>query len=224
MAASKTSLVTACVLIVAAGAFAYFLRYSRVMPDRGPDFSQIPLVLGQWEGEERRFGEITYDVLGADTTTYRVYFDPQGRKMFLFLAYFKSQKYGGQIHSPRHCLPGGGWTIESHERRELDGPEGRPAIPVNLLKVTHGNYVEYMWYWFVTRGGVNPSEYGLKLDLVLNSLQLKPTDAVFVRFNLETADGPAETEKICREFAALLMKYLDAALPFGPAGDNKSDG
>ena len=223
MAKSKKSLAAACILILLVGAFAYFLRYSRVQPDQGPDFSQIPYQLGRWEGVEQRFGEITYDVLAADTTTYRVYHDPDGRKMYLFIAYFKSQKYGGQIHSPRHCLPGGGWTIQSHENRILTGPGGTPEISVNLLKVTHDRYAEYMWYWFVTRGGVNPSEYGLKLDLVLNSLQLRPTDAVFVRFNLETDEDPANTEKIGREFAAELLKYLEYALPFGAVGES-SDG
>lgn len=223
MAASKTSLAAACILIVLAGAFSYFLRYSRVQPEQGPDFSQIPYQLGRWTGTEQRFGEFAYDVLGADTTTYRIYRDAYGRQVYLFIAYFKSQKYGGQIHSPRHCLPGGGWTIQAHEDRVLAGPGGAPEVPVNLLKVTHEAYAEYMWYWFVTRGGVNPSEYGLKLDLVFNSLRLQPTDAVFIRFNTLTDEDPAETEKIGREFAAELLRYLEYALPFGAVGE-KRDG
>jgi len=217
VATSKKAIIAACVLIVLSGAFCYFLRYSRVEPDRAPDFSLIPYQLGEWVGEERRFADFTYDILQADTTTYRVYQDPEGREMLLFIAYFSSQKYGGQIHSPRHCLPGGGWTIQSRTDRTLKGPGATPEIPANLMKITLDNYTEYMWYWFVTRRGVNPSEYGLKLDLVLNSLALRSTDAVFVRFNMITEDDPAETEKIGEAFAAELMRYLDAALPFGPS-------
>jgi EpsI family protein len=221
VATTKKPLIAAGVLILLVGAFAYFLRYSRVQPDRGPDFAQIPYQLGQWTGVEQRFGEITYDVLAADTTTYRVYRDPAGRTLYLFIAYFKSQKYGGQIHSPRHCLPGSGWAIESREERMLAGLPGTGEIPVNLLKISQDQYTEYMWYWFVTRGGVNPSEYGLKLDLMLNSVQLRPTDAVFVRFNTFIDDDPAVAEQIGRDFAARLLPYLELALPFGATGERR---
>ncbi len=213
MANAKKSFIAAVVLIVLAGSFAYFLRYSRVRPDHGPDFALIPMQLGKWEAEEKRFADYAYDVLGADTTTYRVYRDGEGREIFLFIGYFGSQKYGGQIHSPRHCLPGGGWTITSREKRVID--EG---LPVNLMKITLDPYTQLMWYWFETRGGSTRSEYGLKLDLVINSLQLKPTDAAFIRINLITEETPEETERIGEAFATELLKYLDVALPFTDRG------
>ncbi len=91
----------------------------------------------------------------------------------------------------------------------------REPFPVNLMKIAQGDVVEYMWYWFTTRSGVNPSEYGLKLDLVFNSLRLKPTDAAFIRLGILTEEDQAVTERIGEEFAAELLKYLDDALPFG---------
>lgn len=216
MAAPKKTFIAACIVILAAGGFSYILRYSRLEPDRGPDFSLIPYQLGTWRGEELRFADYTYEVLQADTTTYRVYRDPAGHEMFLFIAYFRSQKYGGQIHSPRHCLPGGGWEIHSREDRVLRG-DGGPHVQVNLMKIVQNDLAEYMWYWFETRGGPNASEYGLKLDLVFNSLRLKPTDAAFIRFNMMTAGDPAQTERIGQQFADELLKYIGRALPFGVA-------
>ena len=216
VATPKKSLVAACALILLAGAFSYFLRYLRVQPDCGPDFSKIPYELGRWQGEEQRFQDYAYDVLSADTTTYRVYRDSEGRRISLFIAYFKSQKYGGQIHSPRHCLPGSGWSIVSREQQILDGGAGMPQVAANLMKIVREDYAEYMWYWFETRNGVNSSEYGLKLDLVFNSLFLRPTDAAFIRFGLTTSEAPAVAERIGAEFAAELLQYLDDALPFNP--------
>jgi len=217
VAKPKKSFVIACVLIALTGAFSYFLRYSRVEPSRGPDFAQIPYQLGEWVGEEQRFADYTYDVLAADTTTYRVYRDSGGREMYLFIAYFRSQKYGGQIHSPRHCLPGSGWNIQTREHRELAVLD-KKKIPVNLMTITQGQYNQFMWYWFQTRGGSNPSEYGLKLDLVFTSLLLRPTDAAFIRFNLLTEESLADTEQFGKDFGAALMPYLNQALPFDPAG------
>lgn len=215
MAASKKALAAACFLILIAGAFALYLRYTQVQPEFGPDFSLIPYQLGEWSGEERRLAEYAYDELQADTTTFRVYRDPEGRQMLLFIAYFKSQKYGGQIHSPRHCLPAGGWTISAHEDRRLPGKDPTNSVDVNLLTITQDEYTEYMWYWFQTRSGTNASEYGLKLDLVFNSLRLRPTDAAFIRFNMLTEDDQHTTEKIGAAFAAELLTYLPRALPFG---------
>jgi len=218
VAAPKKAVVAACAVILLAGAFSYFLRYSRLEPDHGPDFALIPYGLGEWHGEELRFADYTYEVLQADTTTYRVYRDSSGHEMFLFIAYFKSQKYGGQIHSPRHCLPGGGWEIHSREPRVLHTDAGSAGIQVNLMKIVQGNLAEYMWYWFETRGGPNASEYGLKVDLVFNSLRLRPTDAAFIRFNMLTEGNPTDTERIGQAFAGELLKYLNRALPFGPKG------
>ncbi len=209
----KTAFVAVCVLVVLAGTFSYFLRYSRIEPDREPDFAEIPYRLGEWVGEERRFEDYAYEVLAADTTTYRLYRDTTGREMSLFIAYFSSQEYGGQIHSPRHCLPGGGWAIQSREPQTLAVP-GENNYTINRMRIALGEHAEYMWYWFMTRGGVNSSEYGLKWDLVINSLQLKPTDAVFIRFNTLTEATPAEAERLGEAFALELIKHLDRALPF----------
>ena len=48
------------------------------------------------------------DVLRADDTLNRIY-RLRAASSYLFIAYFKTQRYGQSPHSPKNCLPGSGW-------------------------------------------------------------------------------------------------------------------
>ena len=52
----------------------------------------------------------TLDVLKADDTLNRVYINPAlNASTYLFIAFFKTQRYGQAPHSPKNCLPGNGF-------------------------------------------------------------------------------------------------------------------
>ena len=57
----------------------------------------------------------TLDVLKADDTLNRIYVNPaRNASTYLFIAFFKTQRYGQSPHSPKNCLPGNGYEpIES---------------------------------------------------------------------------------------------------------------
>jgi len=38
----------------------------------------------------------------------------------LYVAFYASQRKGASVHSPRSCIPGGGWEIQSVEQRSLE--------------------------------------------------------------------------------------------------------
>ena len=74
-----------------------------------------------------------------------------------------------------------------------------------------------MMYWFETRSGVISDEFGLKLDLMKNSLMLMPTDAAICRITMPLSlnddfeIATAKAVKFIRDF----YPSLQAALPFG---------
>ena len=140
-------------------------------------------------------------VLGADVTLQRVYRNGTQQQVHVYLAYFSRQAVNSQIHSPRHCVPGSGWTIVSTEpsRLSLSGREQ----PATRMVLERDGATQEMLYWFRTRSGSVTGEYALKLDLVRNSLARRPTDAVFVRFMTRPEDAPAMQE---------LMTSLDQPL------------
>jgi len=201
-------------LILIGGVLGLFLRYFEVKADKGPEFTALPLEFADYVGDERRFSESTYSILQADTTTLRRYQDKAGNIYWLFVAYFKEQKYGSQIHSPRQCLPGGGWRIDSIDPYSLVLSAGLTQ-PVNLLTIERQKAKQIMFYWFETRSGSIRGEFALKFDLVKNALMFRPTDAGFVRLTVQSADGNTETAKeLGARFLRKLESSLKTALPF----------
>ncbi|MBN1211781.1 MAG: EpsI family protein [candidate division Zixibacteria bacterium] len=211
----KKAVIIVSVFLIVGGGFGNYLRYIEQTPDRPANFDNIPFELDGFVGAEERFAEDSYDILKADTTTLRHYVDSLDYQYWLFIAYFSSQKYGSQIHSPKHCLPGGGWKIISLEPYELK-LENAPVKNINRLLIAERDRKQLMLYWFETRGGTIRNEFALKGDLVVNSLLLHPTDAAIVRLTLPLAPGEdfdAATERAVAFFNAF-RGAIDKALPF----------
>ena len=211
---SRKALIAIFVLILFGG-FGAYVRSHQAEIDRPADFDRIPLETDKYFGVERRFEEYTYDVLKADTTTLRMYRDKTGEVFWLFVAYFSSQKYGSQIHSPITCVPGGGYRILTIEPYVIDLHNGS-NINVRRLLIASQRRKEVMLYWFETRSGVISGEYGLKFDLMKNSIFLLPTDAAICRVTIPLS-LEADFEKAslrAAEFVRDIYPAIQAALPF----------
>lgn len=207
--------IIALVIILILGGFGSYLRSHQTDPDRPADFSLIPLETDKYFGTEHRFEEFAYEVLKADTSTLRQYRDNDGNSFWLFIAYFSSQKYGAQIHSPKHCLPGGGFKIINIEPYTVPLGDGNQLV-VNRLLIANERRKELMLYWYETRSGVISKEFGLKLDLMKNSVRLLPTDAAICRITVPLSlndDFDIATEKAL-EFIRDIYPSMSDALPF----------
>jgi EpsI family protein len=207
--------VLAIIVLILLGGFGTYLSSHQVYPDRGPDFSLIPMETETLYATEHRFDDSSYEVLMADTTTLRMYQEETGNLYWFFIAYFSSQKYGSQIHSPKHCLPGGGYRIFSHNPYDIELTDGR-IITVNRLIIGDQRRMEIMMYWFETRSGVISDEFGLKLDLMKNSVMLMPTDAAICRVTMPMPlDGDFDTATAtATQFIRDFYPAMQAALPF----------
>ena len=202
-------------LILLTGIVVNLLRYSEVRPQIQPNLSSIPLQLGSWQGGDLHFSKGTYEVLKADQTLLRYFDSPKGR-IWLFIAYFESQKYGSQIHSPKHCLPGSGWKIIKKEKvkTNLVNLQGK-KLEMNRFIISDGASQQLMLYWFITRSGVITNEFGLKLDLIFNSLRRKPTDAAFIRISLPLEKGKeGQSWEVATDFMNHFIPHIERALGF----------
>ncbi|MEW6014546.1 MAG: exosortase C-terminal domain/associated protein EpsI [Candidatus Zixiibacteriota bacterium] len=205
-------------ILIVGGFFGNLLRFSANMPERGPDFNLIPNEVGGYWGEEKFFTEEVYEILNADTTTYRDFVSSTGARAGLFIAYFKSQRFGGSVHSPKHCLPGGGWRIEKISPLEVELP-GRPSMVINNMLIASKSHSSVVLYWYQSRMGIFRNEYMLLLDRARNSLLLRPNDIAIVRLTVDAPDG--DIDAAARRGVALLKElhpYLQQALPFGSSG------
>ncbi len=188
-------------IIAASGVYAVVLRQLPPVLEKMPPLELLPRELDGWRSQDFETDETTARVLAADETLNRLYYRPDGTNVWLFIAYFQQQQVNAQIHSPRNCIPGGGWRIRSIERCDLvlDGRERQ----VTQMRTARAEASQDVLYWFSTHGAVTGNEYVLKLQQVKNSILRRPSNAAFVRFNAATADSTALIE---------LMSALDAPL------------
>ncbi|MFH1687387.1 MAG: exosortase C-terminal domain/associated protein EpsI [bacterium] len=209
----RSATVVATALIVICGGLGNYLRFAQVEGTSQPSFAVIPMEQADFAGQPKRFAESSYEILGADTTSLRLYHDHQGRDFWLFVAYFASQKYGSQMHSPRHCLPGSGWSIDRFEPYRFELSQG--SLTANRAVISKDGRRQLMIYWFRTRGGKLTNEFAVKWDLVKNSLSLRPTDAAFVRLTLPIGQEDLQfaTDRAAG-FLDAFVPAIEAALPF----------
>jgi EpsI family protein len=204
-------------LLLVTGIYVHILRYTRINIEEQVNLKTLPMKIGDWQSnEDLVIDEETEEILKSSQDLWRSYTDSNNQKIELFVAYFKDQKYGEQVHSPIHCLPGSGWEITNKET--FDVPilnSSSNQLKINKLSVSYEHYNEIMLYWFWTRSGVITSEYDLKFSLAKNALLRKPTDAAFVRINLPyTKQNLTETLQLAAKFTAEILPAIKQILPF----------
>jgi len=199
-------ILVACILIFLAAFFTYKLRYGRAEVESMPRLDSIPLDCQDWRGQDFPLDERTSEILGADFNLNRRYTNGEGQTVWLFLSYFKDQRYGSQIHSPQNCLPGSGWAIVQKEMVKLKA--GGDTLDSRLLEARKREKEVKVYYWFLTRSGTLADEYALKLDLISNALRGHPTDALFVR--LTTDAEPAIIEGFLQMMWPHVSKLLSS--------------
>jgi EpsI family protein len=179
------------------------------------DLTEFPMVIGDWHGTTSRFDQRIYDVLGVDNSLLANYHNEKNVNIQLYIGYYKSQREGEIIHSPKHCMPGSGWNIVENSLLAIDlkDPNGQ-LIKVIKLNLQNGAERQVAMYWFHSRGRVINSEYMQKIYLVWDAITKHRTDGSFVRLISSTTDqGERQTTQYLKQFSELIFPILDEFIP-----------
>ena len=210
------AVLAATALLVAQAALLYSaIRPEAVVP--GPPLAQMPMMLGAWQfAQDGVIDQESLDILKADDILNRVY-TRGAQGAYLFVAAFRSQRTGKTPHSPKNCLPGGGWTPLSSGEIAIDtgSAKANGPITVNRFVVTHGDERSLVLYWYQSRDRVVASEYKAKFWVMADAIRLNRTDTALVRVVVPIRDrdeGAAERTAIdfVRSFYGTLREYLPA--------------
>jgi EpsI family protein len=204
-------------LLLVTGIYVHILRYTRIKIQEQVNLKALPMKIGEWQSNaDLVIDEETQEILKSSQDLWRSYTNSNMQEIELFIAYFKDQKYGEQIHSPVHCLPAWGREITNKETFDVPIPNSSfGQLKINKLIVTYKRYNEIVFYWFWTRSGVITSEYDLKFSLAKNALLRRPTDAALVQINLPfTSQDRSEKLRIAAKFIAEILPAVKQSLPF----------
>lgn len=155
------------------------------------------------------------EMLGVDDHIHFLYQDESGNRISLYVAYYASVGVDGGYHSPKNCMPGGGWGIDSIKNVTLQaGIEGTEKSTVAEMLIRNGADFQVVLYWFQNRGRIIGSEYWEKIYLVWDAIFKRRRDGSFVRIMISAADGDvAKAEEKVKQFGELVMEKLENYLP-----------
>jgi EpsI family protein len=170
------------ILLLQAVAYYALAAHKEVTPNVGP-LSTFPLVVDQWQTvHEIPLEKEVQDVLKADDTMNREYRSPSlANSAWLFVAFFKTQRYGQAPHSPKNCLPGSGWEPTENTNIAIKVANWPAPIVTNKYVVSHGTEKSVVMYWYQSHNRVIASEYWAKFWLVADAIRYHRSDTALVR-------------------------------------------
>ncbi len=187
-----------------------------IIPQR-KSFIYFPLQIAEWQGKRGYLDKVYLDALKLSDYFLAEYVSPRSQwPVSLYIAYYESQHAGSAAHSPRSCIPGGGWEIQSLERHLLKGVElnGHP-LQVNRMLIAKGEDKQLVYYWFQQRGRNLVSEYAVKWFLLSDALVKRRTDGALVRLvtPINVLTSPQEASARIESFMRLVLPLLPAYVP-----------
>lgn len=206
-------------LVLTVAVLAGTLLAARVSDRRTPEqlaqpLDTIPAAIGDWTlADETELAKETEEVLKATSYLSRRYVSTADDDawMDMFIAFYAMQEAGETMHSPKNCLPGGGWEIWNYGSAEIETTDGRTET-VNKYYIQKGNARLLVFYWYQNRDRVIASEYYAKLCLIYDSVVKRRTSGSIVRVMLPDVDW-AEEEG--RKIAGKLIPLIDERMPPG---------
>jgi exosortase D (VPLPA-CTERM-specific) len=206
---------SAAMLIAVAGVSLSLRERPESIPPR-TSFAQYPNVIGPWTGRREALEPIYVDALMLDDYHLADFTRGAEPPINFYIAWYDTQRAGRSAHSPRSCLPGGGWQIKSLTQRSLPGIRAeRDALRVNRALIQLGNQRQLVYYWFQQRGRVITDEYQVKWYLFWDALTRNRTDGALVRLVVPISpDEPdAAADRQLTQFAAAAAPTLAPYIP-----------
>lgn len=205
-----------CMLILATFAGAQGIEHIQPVPIR-KSLAFFPDQIGEWKQVDRKIlpSEVA-GLLGMDEYIDYDYQAPDGTMLNLYVSYFSAVGLTGIYHSPRNCLPGGGWEITRVIRMPLENrtEPGLSPIEVNSLVLRKGNEESRFIYWFQNRGRIIASEYWEKFYSVWDAVSMRRRDGAFIRIHVSCQNrNEVELNARTRAFVSHVIATLKEFLP-----------
>jgi EpsI family protein len=177
-------------------------------------FDVFPASLGGWTGrDDTVFDPEIIKILRMSDYLMRRYVDGSGQSAWLYLAYWQSQRRGADIHSPKNCLPGGGWEPVETSRISIPVAGAGGPITVNRYLIQKDRQMQVVLYWFQAQGKVVAGELEAKIEMMRNAILRNRTDGALVRISSPVHGTVPETTEALVRYVQLLYPVLRDYLP-----------
>jgi EpsI family protein len=172
----------------------------------------LPASLAGWTAEDVPIEPRLVTASRVDSYLSRIYHREPAEEIGLYVGYYKSQRAGDAVHSPKNCLPGAGWqSVRSSRIAFTLRQSASPEANLYIVENEHQRYV--VLYWYQSHGTLIASEYRAKLQTMHDAITLHRTDSALVRITVPVAGDEASAIQSAVAFAELIAPRLNQVLP-----------
>ncbi len=201
----------AIALLAGAGGFARIMGDDNLRVPERRDLDGIISEFPNWSATPKDIDATLIEALGADDFIISDFDTPNGEIFNLYIAYLDMQRDGHSWHSPRQCIPGGGWKIISHDILPTNLSSAEP-FHYNRIVIENRGYRQLVYYWYDQRSRKIANEFMMKFALLYDAIKLRRTDGAMIRIMTPLAQGePMENAD------ARLTRFMDRLQPVLPA-------
>lgn len=216
---NKSLLASLVLLIFSVAATFAITAKEELLPQRA-SFSEFPQNIGSWQGHRSTLESVYLDVLKLDDYVISDFVNQDNSRgvqtINFYSAWYNSQRAGQSAHSPRTCLPGGGWIMSTFEQVVFKDllVSGKP-LQVNRSVIVKGSQKQLVYYWFQQRGRTITNEYKVKWFIFWDSLTKQRSDGALVRLVVPVLDDQSleQSEADLQHFLQLLVPTLKPFIP-----------
>ena len=206
--------VLSAILLVSVALVLQARNGAETIPQR-PLLSSFPREIEGWRSSDLEITSEELSVLGQGDFLLRDFRNATGQQdVFLFIAYFPSQRAGDTIHSPKNCLPGAGWTPVEANRITVN-VDGHAPFQANRYLIAKGDERQLVVYWYWAHNRAVASEYAAKFYLVTDSIRMHRTDGSLVRLSMPIAPGQSieSAQEVLLAWAGRVVPLLNTYVP-----------
>ena len=174
----------------------------------------LPTRIGEWQGRESALLDApTLDILRPTDYLVRRHVDRAGRSAWLYIGYWDSQRRGAQPHSPKNCLPGGGWEPLEAGTLTIPLPPPHASLVVNRFIIQKDREQQVVLYWYEAQGRPVSSEIDARVQMLRSAILRNRTDGAIVRVTSYAQGGAEETTRRLVEYIQALYPVLSEYIP-----------
>ncbi len=180
------------ILLLGSGAYLVHSPKALTVPTIQP-LHTLPQQIGSWHTvRDSVFDQATLNSLRPSDYLMRTYLNAQNIPITLYIGYHDGSASAGPIHSPKNCLPGGGWEFKSLEDINMQADDNGIHL-VRAVLSKDGESTTF-YYWYQVRGEIVTDDLDMKIAEFLGVFKHSRKDAAFIRISITTDDKEQEIQ------------------------------
>lgn len=204
---SKQAVTVICTLIVMISLQANISNRDEIIPIR-KQYGELSLNV---DGYKAMPQSLSQDIVKFLELTDYILIDyvSSNKIVNFYVAYYESQKKGRVPHSPKLCIPGGGWEIIQLTEEVIDDTK------LNRVLIKKDQKEQLVYYWYQHRDKSIANEFLLKWNNFLSAIKDRRTDVALVRLTtfVDADEKLSDAENRLRLFKKNVKSQIEQFVP-----------